>query len=273
MAVREREREREEKNSVTDSVNVARTDRRRGATPLEWRSFGDKEKKKYSTDESNKKNYAFPLISQREEREKRTKKKKMVLNKGDNGEPLWAPLRVDWTHRNVHWPKNKKRLDSFLPLRRPKCLSLGRFSRTREPGTRCPTSLRSIAVEFQCRFQRFYRVLLGFHKLYWVRPSLTGLDRVFTKSHSVQWPIKFQCHFLQLWPCFTEFYWVSISSIGLDRVWLDWTEFLPILILLNDQSSSNATCRNLDNVLPSFTGFLSPSFNQISFRQNKVVGM
>ena len=101
-STREREREREEKNSVTDSVNVARTDRRRGATPLEWRSFGDKEKKKYSTDESNKKNYAFPLISQREEREKRTKKKKMVLNKGDNGEPLWAPLRVDWTHRNVH---------------------------------------------------------------------------------------------------------------------------------------------------------------------------
>ena len=159
----------------------------------------------------------------------------------------------------------------------------------------------------------FYRVLLGFPKLYWVWPSLTGLDRVFTKSHSVKWPIKFQCHFLQLWPCFTEFYWVSISfigfdrvftkshsvkwpikfqchflqlwpcftefywvsisSIGLDRVWLDWTEFLPILILLNDQSSSNATCRNLDNVLPSFTGFLSPSFNQISFRQNKVVGM
>ena len=44
-STREREREREEKNSVTDSVNVARTDRRRGATPLEWRSFGDKEKK------------------------------------------------------------------------------------------------------------------------------------------------------------------------------------------------------------------------------------
>ena len=229
MAVRERERERREKlgNRLGKRRTNGPTSRRHATRMAQLRR---QREKKYSTDESNKKNYAFPLISQREEREKRTKKKKMVLNKGDNGEPLWAPLRVDWTHRNVHWPKNKKRLDSFLPLRRPKCLSLGRFSRTREPGTRCPTSLRSIAVEFQCRFQRFYRVLLGFHKLYWVRPSLTGLDRVFTHSHFVQWPIKFQCHALQLRQSFTEFYWVSLSFTGFDRVWLDWTEFLPNLI-------------------------------------------